>query len=181
MKNIQISDLEGIHGERKIQLSKYRQFLTGFNLNRITLFDSTVRVQLVHKIDREAKTATIEIPSFSYKIGLNLPFKQQFFRFSGTFGVVSDHRLSDNKFQYEPVSIASNIERQMVNGSWFPVKTTVPSQQLTFDLNQQNNPVNLNEPDTLILTVALEFGEPDPFGSLVPVKGAGTGKIIEVK
>jgi hypothetical protein len=40
--------------------------------------------------------------------------------------------------------------------------------------------ITFNDSDTLVLTVAVEFGAYDDFGKPMAVKGAGVGKVIGV-
>jgi hypothetical protein len=46
------------------------------------------------------------------------------------------------------------------------------------DIHQPD--IIFNNNDTLILSVAIEFGELDAFGNPTPVKGGGAGKILGV-
>ena len=38
-----------------------------------------------------------------------------------------------------------------------------------------------DETDSLVLTVVLEFGAPDAFGLIIPVRGAGGGMVLGVE
>jgi len=49
---------------------------------------------------------------------------------------------------------------------------------LQLDIHQPN--IIFNHNDTLILSVAVEFGELDAFVNPTPVKGGGAGKILGV-
>ncbi|HEY5589937.1 MAG TPA: hypothetical protein VIK55_02860, partial [Paludibacter sp.] len=61
---------------------------------------------------------------------------------------------------------------------WYSTQASIPEQQLLLNINEPS--ANFTDDDTLILTVALEFGTLDAFGNPTPVKGAGAGKILGV-
>jgi hypothetical protein len=54
----------------------------------------------------------------------------------------------------------------------------VPEQQLILNIHEPS--ALFTDNDTLVLTVALEFGTLDAFGNPTPVRGAGAGKILAV-
>ena len=180
MKSIQAADTEGVHGERSIFLSKYKQYLIGYNFNRINRFDSVLRIPLEWKIDREKATATISIPTFACSMGLSMPDKYGLFRISATFAAVTDMVLGEQKYDYEPVHDTIGLSRQLLSTDWFPRTTTVMAQELNFQLDIDQPNIIFNDSDTLILSVAIEFGELDAFGNPTPVKGGGAGKMLGV-
>jgi hypothetical protein len=181
MKNIQAADTQGEHGERGIYLSKHRQYVAGFNFNRINRFDSVLRIPLDWKIDRENAAATISIPAFACSLGLNMPDRYSLFRISATLGVVTDISMDTQKHDYEPVHDTIGLNRQFLSTDWFPRTATVATQQLNFQLDINHPEITFNDSDTLILSVAIEFGELDAFGNPTPVKGGGAGKVLGVR
>ena len=180
MKNIQRADMEGIWGERGIFLSQHKQYLVGYNFNRINRFDSVLRIPLDWKIDREKVTATIIIPTFACSMGLSMPDKFGLFRISATFAAVTDMVLGELKYDYEPIHNTIGLNRQIVSTEWFPRTATVAAQELSFQLDINHPEITFNDSDTLILSVAIEFGELDAFGNPTPVKVSGAGKVLEV-
>jgi len=180
VKNIQKADLEGVWGERSIRLSTHKQYLVGFDFNRIVRFDSVLRVPLQWDINREITLATINIPAFACSMGLNAPEKFNLFRISAVFGVATDQRLMDSKYSYEPVHDTIGLDSRIASTSWHSTKTSVQEQQLQIKLNLNRPEITFNESDTLILSIAIEFGELDVFGNPTAVKGAGAGKILGV-
>ena len=180
VKNIQKADLEGAWGERSIRLSAHKQYLVGFDFNRIVRFDSVLRVPLQWTINRETTLATINIPAFACSMGLNSPNKYNLFRISAAFGVATDYRLGERKYDYEPVHDTIGLGGKITSSNWFSTQTTVAEQVLELQLKLNRPEITFNESDTLILTVAIEFGAMDAFGNPTPVKGAGAGKILGV-
>ena len=180
VKNIQKADLEGAWRERSIYLSAHKQYLVGFDFNRIVRFDSVLRVPLLATIDRDHFLATIRIPSFVCSMGLVSPEKFNLFRISAKFGVATDYRLGDRKYDYEPMHDTVGLDGKMASTNWYSTKTTIPEQQLQIQLNLNQPGITFNESDSLILSVAIEFGILDVFGNPTPVKSAGAGKILGV-
>ncbi len=180
MKNIQAADTEGAHGERGIYLSKHRQYVAGFNFNRIKRFDSVLRIPLDWKIDRKKAAASISIPAFACSLGLNMPDRYSLFRISATLGVVTDITMDTQKHDYESVHDTIGLSRQFLSTEWFPRTATVAAQELSFQLDINHPEITFNDSDTLILSVAVEFGELDAFGNPTPVKGGGAGKVLGV-
>ncbi|MEI8085681.1 MAG: hypothetical protein WCG93_05650, partial [Paludibacter sp.] len=62
---------------------------------------------------------------------------------------------------------------------WYSTQATVPEQQLTLDISE--TPSDFCDADTLILSIAIEFGELDAFGNPVAMKYGGAGKILGTK
>jgi len=180
MKNVQAADTEGVHGERAIILSQHKQYLVGYNFNRINRFDSVLRIPLDWKIDREKVAATISIPTFACSMGLSMPDKYGQFRISATFAAVTDMVLGERKYDYEPVHDTIGLNTQLLSTEWFPRTTTVAVHELNFQLDIDHPEITFNNSDTLILSVAIEFGELDAFGNPTSVKGGGAGRILGV-
>ena len=59
---------------------------------------------------------------------------------------------------------------------WYSTQATIPEQQLTLDISE--TPSDFCDADTLILSIAIEFGELDAFGNPVAMKYGGAAKIL---
>jgi len=180
MKNIQAADTEGAHGERGIYLSQYKQYLAGFNFNRINRFDSVLRIPLDWKIDRENTSATLTIPEFACSLGLQVYEKHRLFRISACLGVVTDLVFNERNKDYEPVHDTIGLGMRIESTAWYPTTSTVNAQTLEMKLELTHPEITFNDSDTLILVVAIEFGAFDDFGKPMEVKGAGAGKVLGV-
>jgi len=180
MKNIQRADMEGEWGKRSILLSQYKQYLVGFNFNRTNRFDSVLRIPLDWKIDRDNTSATITIPEFACSIGLQVYEKHRLFWISACLGVVTDLVFNERNKDYEPVHDTIGLGRRIESTEWFPITGTVNVQTLDIKLDLTHPEITFNDSDTLVLTVAVEFGAYDDFGKPVAVKGGGAGKVIGV-
>lgn len=113
-------------------------------------------------------------------MGLNMPSKYGHFRISTSFAAVTDRVLGERKHSYEPIHDTLDLEGISQSTQWFTRNTTVSMQELQLKLDIDHPKVIFNHHDTLLLTVAIEFGELDAFGNPTPAKGAGAGKILGV-
>ncbi len=180
MKSIQAADTQGVWGERGIFLSVHKQYLAGFNFNRTNRFDSVLRILPEWKIDRENTSATLSIPEFACGPGLQMYEKHRLFRISACLGVVTDMVLNPQKTNYAPMHDTIGLDRRLVSTAWFPTSGTILAQTLDIRLNLQHPEITFNHNDTLVLSIAVEFGTYDDFGKPVALKGAGAGKVLAV-
>jgi len=178
-KNIQKEDTESEWGERSIHLSKFRQYLVGFDFNRNTRFDSILRIQMQNNIDRATCEAVVDIPAFACSLGLYMPGKYSLFRLGASLGIATDHRLNDKKYSYEQIYNRNYQGYDTVYSSWYSTQATIPEQQLKPNVLIPN--VEFVDDDSFILSIAIEFGTLDAFGNPVAIKYAGAGKILGVK
>ena len=180
MKNIQKADTNNTLGERSILLSQHKQYLIGYNFNRKNSFDSVLHIPLQWKINRENTCANISIPTFACSMGLSMPPKYGLFRISASFAAVTDRVLGERKHSYEPIHDTLGHDAVTSSTTWFTRTTTVSTQELNLQLDMDHPNIVYNQHDTLLLTVAIEFGELDAFGNPTPARGAGAGKILGV-
>jgi len=178
-KNIQKTDTINPLGERNLCLSNYRQYLVGFDFNRANRFDSVLRVPLQWHIDRKSQSAVVDIPTFGCSMGLYLPRKYNLFRIIISLGVATDMQLNAQKSGYETTHNKLQQFYKPAATVWYSTQATVPEQQLK--LNISETPSDFCDADTLILSIAIEFGELDAFGNPVAMKYGGAGKILGTK
>ena len=184
-KNIQKADQENPVGERSIRLSGFRALLAGFNFNTNNRFDTLLRVALQSSIHREMQQATVDIPAFACSFGLYLPNGRtpakpdySLFRITISLGTATDLQLNAQKTGYEAVHSTIGSGYKKTSTPWYSTQASIPEQQLVLNISDPS--AIFTDDDTLILTIALEFGTLDAFGNPTPVKGAGAGKILGV-
>jgi len=175
-KNLQKGDTLNPVGERSLCLSKYKAYLNGFDFNKGYRFDSVLRIPLQWDIDRNIQQATVDIPDFACSLGLYLPGNYSLFRILITLGVATDMILNKNKKGYEPAHPKLNLGNHQTATPWYSTQASVPAQQLL--LNISNPDILLEDSDTLILSIAIEFGTLDAFGNPTALKYGGAGKIL---
>ena len=197
MKSIQKTDVQHETGSRDIRLSAYRYMLSGFDFGRTTRFSTLLRVPLSYTIDRENLTATVTIPAFACSFGLNLKANSSqgagnpgMFRISAALGIVTDMRLNSSGTAYEPVHDKLGHGIQTRSTAWFSTQGSVQEQELSVSLIREyaaTDPLTtppfvpeFTDADSLVLTIAVEFGTPDALGNTVPIRGAGGGMVLGI-
>jgi len=182
-KSIQKTDTINPVGERAIRLSEYRYLLAGFDFSRSTRFSSLLRVPLSCHVARESQQASVKLPAFDCSFGLNLyniPYRQ--FRLTAALGIATDMALNPSNQTYEPVHDKLSHGYQSRSTPWHSTRGSVQASEISLslmdDADDEATPTILTEADSLVLTVILEFGEPDALGNITPVRGAGGGMIV---
>jgi len=178
-KNIQKADMENPVGERSIRLSRFRAMLTGFSFNNNNRFDTLLRIALQSSIDRDTQQATVNIPAFACSFGLYMQGNYALFRINISLGVATDLQLNNQKTGYEPIHSTLGLGYKTTSTPWYSTQASIPEQQLLLNIHEAS--AIFTDDDTLILTIALEFGTLDAFGNPTQVKGAGAGKILGVR
>lgn len=198
MKSIQKTDEQHETGSRSIRLSAFRYTLAGFDFGRKTRFSTLLRVPLNYTIDREQQTATVLIPAFACSFGLNMntefmkgAVNSGTFRFTAALGIVTDMQLNISGTAYEPVHDKLGHGIQLLSTPWFSTLGSVQEQEIKLALNREyavaTDPLTtppfvpeFTDADSLVLTIAVEFGTPDAFGNTVPIRGTGGGMVLGV-
>lgn len=178
-KRIQQLDQQSAWGERKILLSKYRFYLMGVEFRKSCPIGSLLNVPLECSVERELSKATIHVPAFSCVIALQVPGKQPYFRLLTSLGIVTDLGFdTDNGRGYVPLHDKPTPKHCVKTTEWFSTLGGVPEQELSLALAADLEP--LSQEDTLVLSVAVEFGELDALGGIDRVMHVGGGKIVGV-
>ena len=209
-KDIQKTDTLHPVGERDIRFSAYRFLLKGFDFSRTTRFASLFRVPLAYTLVRQRQEAVLQIPAFACSFGLNMPDTRaafSYFRITAALGIVTDMALNPLNQGYEPVHDKLGQGYRTRSTEWYSTQGSVPEQELSLSLMAENatservtqqttservtssdsltiaeNPYPIfDSSDSLVLTVVLEFGAPDAFGLIMPVRGVGDGMVIGVE
>ena len=179
-KNLMKLDKTGEVGKRSLKLSVFKEALEGFNFNRINPFTSVLRVSPRWEINREKLEAVVTIPRINTDIDLLNFQKLPFFRLIVVIGTVSDMVYNPIKNNYLPMVLELNGVSQTQTGEWNTTKTILPEQTLTIKLPESRIPF-LTEDVTVLLSMAVEFGNFGFTGEPVEVKYAGCGKVVAVK
>lgn len=170
-KTIQTLDLESKRGERKILLSKHRNLLTGFSLNKKTSFESIVRHPVTCQIDRNSVKAIIKLPELMPGVNLITGKQYPLFRFIVNLACVADpvFRLK-GYFIQEPGS-------SHVYTNWYHSSQLFNAMELIVQLKDSTT---LKDDKTLILSLGLQMGMPVSDSVINPVKYAGCARIMAV-
>ena len=175
-KKIQCMDTTNEKGTRNVMLRENAGMITDFNFNKTNLFDSVIRLRPIWKIDRTRVQATVNIPEFIPAEHLVAPNKLPFMRWVVVFGVSPYVNFDAHSKNYKMENELLKANRVEEHSDWFPVKRAMPAQTIFVDMEVLTP--DLNETDTLVLGMGVEFGTVGADGQGEAVKYAGCAKVL---
>jgi len=167
-------------GHRSIKLSEYKEILEGFDFNDVYPINSVLRVIPRWEIDRDQLKAVVTFPRINADINLLNIQKLPFFRLLIAIGTISDLIYDPDKEAYLPLVYDVHGHSSTLTGDWNSTKTILPEQNMTVQMDEQEI-AQMTENVTVVLTLAVEFGNVGDSKQPVEVKYAGCGKVIGVK
>ena len=178
-KNLMGLDKSAVVGERSVKLTAYRQALEGYELNRRNPFNTVLRTTLAFTVDKEQLRATISFQRINTSMSLNNYRQLPYFRILVTLGCVSDLRYNPLNlfYNYEPTSQTLHGLYAIHTGEWLSTDDIIAEKTFTLQLSEDMIPEDKSEV-TLLLSVGVEFGKVGFGGEILPVKYAGSGKIL---
>lgn len=168
-KKIQLMDSVNVRGEREVDLPAHAHFFSGFQLNHKYPFDSIVRSSVSYGIDRNTKTATIEIPSLLPGVNLQLPWPVPKYRIIVSLGLAPVEYLQsvwDGRPELRNVS---------TNTEWLPSNQPFVGQ--AFSLQHNSSDID-GCAITLAIGIEMEIPQLKGWGG---VRKIGAAKILEMK
>lgn len=177
-KNIMKMDTGHPVGERNLYLSRYRQELEDFSLNRNYPFNTILRISTEYEVNKEILKATVKLPRINTEMSLLNIQKLPYFRIIISLGMVSDVLYNpDIPKYYEPTLKYYNGCNISSLSDWFSANDIIEAQTLTVKLDDSLIE-KMTVDTTLILGIGVEFGKVGFGGQITPVKRAGCGKIL---
>jgi len=164
-------------GRRNLKLTQNKEILEGFNFNRNYPFNTVVRISPQWELDRDKLHATVTIPRINTDIDLLNIQKLPFFRLIVAIGTVSDLAYNETKKEYKPLVPDLHGASNSTTGAWFKTQSIVPEQTLTVELND-SLVEELTDDVSVLLSMAIEFGNIGMTDEPVEVKYAGCGKVL---
>lgn len=178
-KNLMKLDTESDTGRRSLKLSVYPQALEGFNFNRNYPLNTVLRVAPVAQLNREKLEASVSIPRINTDIDLLNIQRLPFFRLIVAIGTISDMQYNAATNDYEPLVPELHGVSETRTGEWHSTQTILPEHVMTAALEERE--INaLTENVTVLVSMAVEFGNVGFTGKPVEVKYAGCGKVMRV-
>ena len=171
-KKIQLQDPTGDRGQRCIFLSQQRYMLKNFRLNKKHPFTAIVAEPVNYTLQRETKSAVVELPMLIPGMHLHLPWKQPLYRFSLSLGLVSDLVYENGEYvdnQFEDRGI------DHLDTAWHLATDPFPAQTLELKLDISHA---LKESQTLVLAIGIEMGTPGADAEVTTTKYAGSACIL---
>ena len=167
-------------GKRKLMLSENRQAFEGFNFNRDYPFNTVLRILPRWELDREQLKGVVTFPRINTDIDLLNIQKLPFFRLIVVVGAVSDLTFNPVTDVYEAVVDGLHGHSITLNGKWNSTNAIVPEHTMTVQFPEEQISL-LTENVTVLLSLAVEFGNIGYNIEPVEVKYAGCGKVVGVK
>ena len=178
-KNLMKLDTESEVGKRSLKLSVYKQALEGFNFNRNYPFNTVLRVSPRWELTRERLQVIVTVPRINTDIDLLNIQRLPFFRLIVVIGTVSDAVFNPETTDYEPLVFNLNGTSQTLTGEWHSTQTILPEHTMSVQM-PENQIADLSENVTVLVSMAVEFGNVGFTGEPVEVKYAGCEKVIAV-
>ena len=178
-KSLMKLDTESEVGTRSLKLSSYPKALEGFNFNRNYPFNTVLRILPRLELNRESLKADVTIPRINTDIDLLNIQKLPFFRLILSIGTVSDMLYNPTINDYEPMVFNLHGASEITTGNWNSTQTILPEHTMTVQMSVvQVSELTGNV--TVLLSMAVEFGNVGFTGEPVEVKYAGCGKVLVV-
>ena len=179
-KNLMKLDTVSEIGKRDLKLSAYRQALEGFNFNRNYPFNSVLRVSPRWELNREKLQLVVSIPRINTEIDLLNIQRLPFFRLIVVLGTVSDMVFNQAVSDYEPVVFNLHGTSETNTGDWNSTQTILSEHTMSVQMSEAQA-AELTENVTVLVSMAVEFGNVGFTGEPVEVKYAGCGKVLRAE
>lgn len=179
-KNLMKLDTVSEIGRRNLRLSENKEMLEGFNFNRTYPFNTVVRISPLWELDRDTITATVTVPRIHTDIDLLNIQKLPFFRLMVAVGTMSDMAYNETKNEYKALVPDLHGASHTTTGEWQKTQSIIPEQILKVQLSD-SLVAELTDDVSVLLSIAVEFGNIGMTDEPVEVKYAGCGKVLAVK
>ena len=176
VKKIQTSDTTNEKGKRSILFSRYPDFISSFQFNRQTLFDSIIRSQLEINIDKSNALTTIKVPVLQPNIHFFPNPRYAYYRLAIDIAGASDQVWNEESMSYKPLTTPLPIYK-LFYSDWVPASSTQPA--ATYQLSPAYQEFSTGPDMILIAGAGIQYGMPAPDGSIQPVPYAGAARILK--
>jgi len=176
IKKIQTSDIINEKGKRSILFSLYPDFISSFQFNRQTLFNSIVRQQLEAVIDKSAASVTVTVPTLQPDIHFFPNPRYAYYRLVIDIAAASDQVWDEESLSFKPlVSVLPKYKYFFT--AWVPASSTQAVS--TCEIAPTNEGFSSGSDMILIAGAGIQYGMPAPDGSIQPVPYAGAARILK--
>lgn len=167
-KAIQLLDTERPRGSREIYISKYRYLLEGYNLNSNRPLESIVRTPLLYSVNRDTGLVEVQLPALAPGLNLDLPWQYPMYRF-----IVTAAQLPDSDSYY-----GDSSEPLHAYTGWQVAVQPYAGEKITLNFDST---FLKDQQLSIVLSVGIEMGSSLTDALIIPVKYAGTAKILAVR
>ncbi len=172
-----LADMDGINewGQRAVRFSETRQYLEGFELNKNLLLSTVLRQPLTGNIDRAGGHASLQLPALVTGVNFKAPGQFKLYRFTALLAVIADFEYSGaGGAEYRPVAPVTYAPDH-ISSDWYVAKEPVAAREIQLQLK---NYTGLPDCHSLVLALAIEFGEPLSNRLIQVIPKAGALQII---
>jgi hypothetical protein len=177
LKAAQELDTVNEWGKRSILLSKDPGLLTGFSVNKRTLFDSIVRVPLQYELLKDTLYSRIDIPALTPGLNFVAHGNHPLYSFTSSLGVIPDFHHDGNRTYRPAKGYENRYFMYTAKTDWYPVTEGSPA--TTLEIQLENTPPDNNF--SLMLCIGVRFGTIGANNKIEQVKYVGSGKILAMK
>ncbi|MBT1685140.1 hypothetical protein [Dawidia soli] len=179
MRQVQLRDSTGEWGRRRITLSEHPRLLEGFSTTqKAPSFDSVVRAPIYYTMDRQKRSARVDLPELLRDINYHPRNDHAMFRLTVTLGIVPDVTYDVPAKEYLPPKWYSRAYNSIsVSTDWNP--SLEGMERTTLELA-----MNVLPPDdswTLMLSIGIEYGAFREKGTIGQVKRFGAATILALR
>ena len=173
VKEINRRDYEGVHGKRAITFSVEKLLLLNMVFSKLEDVTDMLEKQFAYEHPITRISATLTLTDFTIKPTL-VPASASHFRVLNHVSIISDYEYKDANRRYEPLSDLNSLSA-FAYSDYTPVGTALTDTVVAaFPVG-----TTLDDPDTVIECVGVEFYLKSGATDYLPLKGSST-KIIDV-
>lgn len=178
-KKIMKLDTEHVVGERSIELTKCKQVLEGYNLNRNFAFNAVFRTSIQFDFDIKLETLKIKLPRINTENDLYNVQKLPYFRLKFALGMLSDIYFDSTQSPspFRPFFRDDYGYSKLLETEWLSTHDMIPEQTLEIVLPPWI-PEEMKVHYTYLVSAAIEFGNVGFAGKIEAVKNASSAKIM---
>jgi hypothetical protein len=170
---VQELDTESEFGKRHVMLTRNRDLLQGFSLNKESPFSSVVRPIPPYSISRDELSATVRVPELIPQINFFPSMAAPLFSIVAVLGVVPDVFYSSTGYQPSH-SEYGHLAPVMSESPWHPCT----ERSAPFELSLQFTSTPPDEHFSLVLSVGIRYGSPSVRNIVKRKEKSGCGMII---
>jgi hypothetical protein len=176
VKTIQTTDTVNPKGKRSILFSHYPDFISSFNYNRQTYFDSIVRHPLLLEADRKKTSARITTPGLQPAINFFPHPHYAYCRFVLAMTAVNDYVFDERSGQYRAL-LGKPPEYRPIYSDWVP--SNMPQPAADYELLPVSE-FTVGPDMVLIIGAGIQYGKIGLDGSIGPAPHVGAARIMGV-
>ena len=175
VKKIQTADTDRPKGKRSILFSRQPDFLSSFQFNRKTLFDSVIRQPLSVTIDPSVVMVEAVIPALTPGINFFPNPRYAYCQLVLALTSVSDYSFDETSDKFNAVC-PKMPEYGAVFTAWVPVNMPQPSATYRLEpiITQPLVPGMIR-----VFGAGIQYGMPAADGSIQPVPYSGSARILK--